>query len=197
MRTVSTTFVARASALSTPGSDSCRIRAHCSIRKFHRVRIWDRNVDKASRLAQTLDDILPAVEAAAGIEAAVGDADLVSSASPADAPPILGAWLSPGTHLDLKGGFTPDIRETDNDAVCRCTVFVDQRDGAAADAVDIADPLAREILGKDGVAADLFDLCRGRHPGRQQSQETTLFKSNGTGLEDLAAARLAFESSTG
>ena len=175
------TYLARKDAtemlvLGTSSMAPFLIRAHCSIREFRRVRIWDRDIDEASRLAQTLDDIPSAVEAVAGIEAAVADADLVSWAIRANPPSIRGAWLSPGTHLDLVGGVSPDISESD-DVVCRCTVFVDERDH------------------EDGIAADLFDLCRGRHPGRRQSQEITLFKSSGTALEDLAAARLAFESS--
>ena len=42
------------------------------------------------------------------------------------------------------------------------------------------------------VVADLFDLCRGTDPGRRGADEITLFKSVGTALEDLAAARLVW-----
>ena len=42
------------------------------------------------------------------------------------------------------------------------------------------------------IAGDLFGLVRGTCDGRQSADEITLFKSVGTALEDLAAAKLAF-----
>jgi ornithine cyclodeaminase len=92
----------------------------------------------------------------------------------------------------LVGGFTPAMREADDEAVRRASVFVDTRAGAMAEAGDIAAPLANGTLAADGVRADLFDLARGVHPGRKSSGEITLFKSVGAALEDLAAAALAY-----
>jgi ornithine cyclodeaminase len=45
----------------------------------------------------------------------------------------------------------------------------------------------------DAIRGDLYDLARGRVPGRTSRDEITLFKSVGCALEDLAAAQLAFE----
>ncbi len=42
------------------------------------------------------------------------------------------------------------------------------------------------------MKADLFDLCRGTHPGRVSAGEITMFKSVGTAIEDLAAAMLVW-----
>ena len=39
----------------------------------------------------------------------------------------------------------------------------------------------------------LADLAAKRHPGRRTPDEITLFKSVGSALEDLCAARLVFE----
>jgi len=106
---------------------------------------------------------------------------------------VKGDWLQPGQHLDLVGGFRPHMRETDDDAVKRCRLFVDTRSGACKESGDIADPLKRGIITAEDINADLFDLCRGHHQGRDTAQEITLFKSVGTALEDLAAARLVFD----
>jgi ornithine cyclodeaminase len=82
------------------------------------------------------------------------------------------------------------MREADDEAVRRSRVFVDTP-AAFEEAGDVVQPIARGLLRKEDVA-DLFDLVRGRRPGRENDEQITLFKSVGAALEDLAAARLAF-----
>jgi ornithine cyclodeaminase len=106
---------------------------------------------------------------------------------------ICGAWLASGAHLDLVGGFKPSMREADDEAVMRATVYVDTRAGALKEAGDIADPLRRGILSASDIAGDLFDLCRGTAAGRHAAGEITLFKSVGSAVEDLAAAMLLWK----
>ena len=106
-------------------------------------------------------------------------------------PLVRGEWLRPGTHLDLIGGFTPAMREADDEAVRRSRVFIDT-DAALAEAGDLIDPIAHGVLRREDIAGNLFTLCRGETPGRRDAQEITLFKSVGSALEDLAAAALAY-----
>ncbi len=105
-----------------------------------------------------------------------------------------GAWLKPGAHLDLVGAYTPAMRECDDAAVTRASLFVDTRTGGLKEAGDIVDPIRRGVIREADVQADLFDLCRGRHAGRSGRDEITLFKSVGTAIEDLAAAILVWRS---
>jgi len=169
------------------------VRAHCAVRPIKRIAIWGRNPEHARALASKLDLAGVAVEAAGNLEQAAGAADIVSCATLATAPLIRGAWLRPGQHLDLVGGFTPAMRETDDDAVRRAAVYVDTRAGAMKEAGDIVQPLASGALNPAAIMGDLFDLCRGTSPGRTGAETITLFKSVGTALEDLAAAQLVAE----
>jgi ornithine cyclodeaminase len=166
-------------------------RAHYALRpQLARVRVWGRRADAAQTLAQLLrDDGLPA-EAAADLETAVRDAHIVSCATTATAPIVHGAWLAPGTHLDLVGGFTRAMREVDDAAVARARIFVDTYAGALAEAGDLVSPLARGVIARTQIEAELAELVRGEKPGRRGGDEITLFKSVGTALEDLAAAEL-------
>lgn len=167
------------------------IAAHAAVRPIREVRIWGRSAEKARALAAPLDRPGLRVQAAPDLEAAVRGAAIVSCATLAETPLLQGAWLRPGTHVDLVGGFTPAMREADDEAVRRARVFVDTP-AALAEAGDVVQPMASGILRKEDVA-DLFDLTRGAHPGRESDAEITLFKSVGAALEDLAAAGLAFE----
>ena len=130
---------------------------------------------------------------ATDLEAAVGEADIVSCATLANDPIIRGEWLRPGVHLDLIGGFTPGMREADDECIRRATVFCDTREGAIVEGGDLVQPLQSGVLKMDDIAADLYDLCRDRHPGRRSDDEITMHKATGAALEDLAAALLAYE----
>jgi ornithine cyclodeaminase len=165
-------------------------RAHCHERKVTRLRVWGRNGVGAQTLAQMLrDEGLPA-QAVDDLEQAVREADIVSCATTATAPVVHGAWLPPGCHLDLVGGFRRSMREADDAAVARSRVYVDTYAGALAEAADIVEPLERGVIARGDVLGELAELVRGDVPGRTSAAEITLFKSVGTAVEDLAAARL-------
>ncbi|ROR34228.1 ornithine cyclodeaminase family protein [Inmirania thermothiophila] len=168
-------------------------RAHAAVRPIRRIAVWGRRAERARTLAAQLAAALPgvAVEAAPELAAAVAEADIVTCATLATEPLVRGAWLRPGAHLDLVGGFTPAMREADDEAVRRARLFVDTREGALREAGDLVQPLRAGVIAETDVRGDLFALCRGEARGRTGADEITLFKSVGCALEDLAAAELA------
>jgi alanine dehydrogenase len=168
------------------------IAAHAAVRPIGRVTLWNRTRRRAEELAADLGRRGLTIAVADDLESAVRTADIISCATLAREPLVRGAWLKPGAHIDLVGGFTPDMREADDEAVRRARVYVDTRAGACEEAGDIVDPIRRGIIGESDVRGDLFDLCRGNARGRQSASEITLFKSVGSALEDLAAAMLVW-----
>jgi ornithine cyclodeaminase/alanine dehydrogenase-like protein (mu-crystallin family) len=164
--------------------------AHCTTRPIERISVWGRSHPAAIRTAKTLaSQGLPA-EPVANLAGALADADIVSCATTAHEPIVRGALVRNGTHIDLVGAFTPQMRESDDDIVARAELFVDTFAGALKEAGDLVQPLLRGVITRDRVRAELADLVRGRHPGRRTHEEVTLFKSVGTALEDLCAAKL-------
>ncbi len=167
------------------------IAAHCAMRPITRVLWWNRR-------AEALDPVplraagLP-VEVVTDLAAATRSADIVSTATRATAPIIEGAWLKPGSHLDLVGGYLPEMREADDAAFRRASRhYVDARLTTVGVAGDICEPLATSLTSEDALI-DMFQLNRAERPGRQNDQEITWFKSGGGGHEDLAVAQYLYE----
>ena len=173
----------------------CLIRAHAAVRPVREIALWNRNAEKARALAASLRDEGLAVTATDDLETAVREADIVSCATISATPIVLGAWLKPGTHVDLVGAFRPDLRETDDEVMRRGRVFVDTRPGGFAEAGDVVQALQSGALREQDVAADLFELASGSKGGRRSADDITVFKSVGTAIEDLAAAILLYEAS--
>jgi alanine dehydrogenase len=178
------------------------IRVHAKVRPIQEVAIWGRRLEQAEGLARELNRSLPAalgraisVRAVADRQQAVANADIVSCATLSKTPLVEGAWLREGQHVDLVGAYTPQMRESDDNAVWRARVYVDTRAGALKEAGDITQPIANGTIDEDDVIGDLFGLARQQQTGRLAGDATsiTLFKSVGAALEDLAAAELAVE----
>lgn len=168
-------------------------RAHCAMRPIAKLLLWGRSAERAQALAAQLrGEGLPA-QALADLASGLAHADIVSCATTATEPIVRGALLRRGTHVDLVGGFTPQMREGDDELIARAGIFVDSYAGALSEAGDLVQPLARGIISRERVRAELAELVSGAHPGRQGQEEITLFKSVGTALEDLCAARLVLE----
>ena len=167
--------------------------AYAGTRSLDRLTVWGRDTGKARTLVARRAESGIAAEATADLAAAAATADIVSTSTLSVEPLIEGAWLKPGTHLDLVGGFRPDMREADDAVVRRASVFVDTMEGATKEAGDIVQPIENGSLKRSDIEADLFALVRGAHAGRESPAEITMFKSVGASLEDLAGAILAYE----
>ncbi|WP_253443201.1 ornithine cyclodeaminase family protein [Halomonas sp. Y3] len=168
------------------------IEAHAAVRPIRRVRIWGRSAEKAEALAAEYAERFE-TSAVGDLEAATREADIVSCVTLSTAPLIRGAWLTPGTHLDLIGAFRPSMRETDADCLARSEVFVDTYAGARGEAGDILQAMEEGAFSFDAIRAELAELLRAEKSGRSSPEAITLFKSVGASLEDLAAAIEAWE----
>lgn len=170
------------------------VAAHLAVRPIRKVSIWGRSserIDAAVWATTASHDV--EVVGISDLDAALASADIVSAATLSIDPLIRGAHLKSGAHVDLVGAFKPTMRESDDDAIRRSSVFVDTRDGCMTEGGDIVQPLQSGVLATTDVKADLYELSRRLHPGRVSNNEITLFKSVGAALEDLAGAVLAFE----
>ncbi|MDO9217235.1 MAG: ornithine cyclodeaminase family protein, partial [Lacisediminimonas sp.] len=88
--------------------------AHCAQRGIERVLVWGRQADRArASLAHIRDLGLPAgveLDIASDLPQAVATADIITAATTSTVPILQRGWIRPGTHIDLVGGFKPDMR---------------------------------------------------------------------------------------
>lgn len=164
--------------------------AYAAIRPIARALVWNVRRPGAERLAATLRDCGIDAQVADDLPGACAAADIITCATLSRAPLIQGDWLHPGAHVDLIGGFTPAMREADDECFRRAQVFIDTP-AALAEAGDLIEPIRASVLRRESIPG-LAQLCRGEHPGRRNPDDITLFKSVGSALEDLAAAALAY-----
>lgn len=171
--------------------------AHCIAHPIETITVWGRDPEKSQHTLSTLAQAgLPEdihLQLAHELSAATMQADIICCATTSKVPLVRLSCVKPGTHIDLVGGFRPDMREADDELIAGARIFVDTFDGALAEAGDLVQPLNAGRISRDHILAELADLATGRHQGRRNGEEITVFKSVGTAIEDLCAARLAWK----
>ena len=148
-----------------------------------RFTVWTRSRTGARALA----DAVPGITVADDLRVAVGQADIICTATMATAPVIIGDWLRPGQHLDLIGAYTPAMREVDDTAMARARVFVDSRATTVHHIGELIDPIRSGAITEADVIADFYDLASGCF-SRETSDEITIAKNGGGAHLDLMTA---------
>lgn len=168
--------------------------AHSSVRPIRQVQVWARNADRGWKAVERVRRELPGIEVelAKDLESVVGWGDIVCSATRSTEPMIEGAWLRDGAHVDLVGGYRPDMREMNTDGIARSRIFVDTVDGALAEAGDLITPLRKGRISRDAILGDLTSLASSQLH-RRDGHEITLFKSVGTAMADLVVGTAAWK----
>jgi len=171
--------------------------AHCQARDIQRVMVWGRSERKAQETIERIKQAgLPdhvSIDTELVLAAACAGADIICCATTSTQPLLRAEWVKPGTHIDLVGGFRPNMREADDALMSTAALFVDTLEGTLAEAGDLVQPIQAGLLQATDIRADLSALARASHPGRQSAEQITLFKSVGSALADLAAAGLVQE----
>jgi len=150
------------------------------VRRFEEIRVWSPTKEHARQFGEEIGG------KAVSAEEAVRDANVVVTVTSSKTPVLKGSWLKPGCHVNAVGACRPDWRELD-DAVMANAVFVDSREGALKESGDV-------ILSGAKIYAELGEALAGKIPPR--ANETTIFKSLGMAVEDIAAAMLVYRSAT-
>jgi ornithine cyclodeaminase/alanine dehydrogenase-like protein (mu-crystallin family) len=196
---VATDALARpdAGVLALLGSGA-QARAHLAalalVRELREVRVWSRDPDHARALASAVGR--PVVQAGSVAEAVHG-ADLICTTTSSPLPLLEAGMVAAGAHVNAVGAVFPDRRELAGDLVGRAGVFVDSRESALVEAGDLLSAMREGHFAASDIRAEIGEVLLGRHPGRRDDDEVTVFESLGLAVEDVMAAQHVCERAAG
>jgi ornithine cyclodeaminase/alanine dehydrogenase-like protein (mu-crystallin family) len=171
-----------------------QLEAVCCVRSISRARVFDPDRAVADRFAAAMSERLNLpIEAFDTVVTTLADADVICTATTSTHPVFEDYQVSPGTHINAVGSYQPDKREIPSATVCRARVVVDHRPSALEEAGDLLMPWRQGLIADSHFSTELGEVLLGRSPGRSSSEEVTLFKSVGLGIQDLCAAARALE----
>jgi len=165
------------------------LQAMRAVRPLRRVRVFSVPAESAARFAERESRLTGlTVEVADTAEQAVAGADLICTTTTASEPVVLGAWVSPGAHINAVGAYTAATRELDSALVAGARLYADRRESLLSESGEFLIPKGEGLFGDEHIVGEIGEVLTGKAPARTSPDEITLFKSLGIAIEDLAAA---------
>jgi alanine dehydrogenase len=169
------------------------IQALTRVRELEKIKLYSPSGTSADALKKELATQLDvAVEVAESPEATVRDADLVVPVTPAKEPVLKREWLKSGVHINAVGSHRPDLREIDGATLAGAKLLVDSREAIMTECGDILLAMQEGSLDKQSILSEIGEVLAGLKPGRETTDELTLYKSVGIAIQDVAAANLVY-----
>jgi ornithine cyclodeaminase len=164
-------------------------RAISKVRNLESITIWGRSPERARAFAERMKaELTLPVTRAGNVEEAVAKADIVCTVTSASEPILKGAWVRPGTHLNLVGSSHAGPVEVDSELVVRSRFIADSREGVLAQGAEFLRAKAAGLIGDDHIVAEIGQVLAGAIQGRRSPEEITVYKSLGHVVQDLSTA---------
>ncbi len=171
-----------------------QLQAVAAVRSLRSVKVVARRPESARAFVAAEQPVCGfSLEAVDTVEAAVRDADIVVTLTNAREPVLRREWIAPGVHINAVGSSTPSHCEIDAALMGHASLFVDRRESTLNESGDYLNAARAGSVTPESLLAEIGELIVGKHPGRANAEEVTLFKSLGTALEDVATARVLYQ----
>lgn len=166
-----------------------QIAAITKVREIKEIFVYDILGEKIENLARILEKEKIEIKKASLEEAA--SQDIVATVTPAREPILKREWILPGAHINAVGADAPGKEELEPQVLKGAKIFVDNWEQASHSG-EINVPLAKGIISKNDIFAELGEVVAGKKPGRENAQEITIFDSTGLAIQDLYTGNLIY-----
>ena len=158
------------------------------------IKAFSRNQERREEFARRMADAMGVeVSAAATNEEAVRDCDIILCIASTTEPVVQGAWLKDGSTVIGAGPTSWRDREVDEATIARAgKIIVDSTEQAAIEAGDLCSAVDKGIIQWSKVH-ELRHVVSGAVTGRDNKDQVVYAKIMGTGVADVAAAKLAYD----
>jgi len=165
-----------------------QVRALREVLNFERIRVFGRSAAQAALYRQEMEPELKcAIEICDTPEAAINDADIIITATPAGEPIVEKAWVRPGAHIIAVGADMEGKQELDAALFQGAKIVVDNRSQCMTRG-ETQNALRRGLIRQDEIHCEIGEILLGQKPGRENDTEITIFDTTGMAVQDNVTA---------
>lgn len=174
---------------------SSHLEAINTIRPLEKVFVYDLSKERSQQFAETMQKKYPAIEFLSGetLEETVNQAEIICTLTSSKAAFLKKEWISPGTHINAIGTFTPETREITSELMEVSAIYVDDYEAALKESGDLLIPMAEGRLSKSDILGSLSELVSGKTLLENQGKIITIFDAVGLAIEDLCCAEYIYQ----
>ena len=171
-----------------------QLEALTKIRTIKKIKVYSRTPERREAFAKSMADSLGVeVLATTNNRDVVAGSDIVVCIAATTEPVVEGSWLESGTTLIGAGPTSWRHREVDDATLARADkVFVDSAEQAPLEVGDMASAVDRGVFQWNRLL-ELRHAVAGTVSGRDNRDQIIYAKLMGTGVADVAAAKLAYD----
>jgi len=158
------------------------------VRSIDRVMAYDVRVERAAHFAHDMTRQLGVdVLAVDDLRAAARQTTIWVTCTPARRWFLGREHVAPGAFVAAVGADNPDKQEIEPELLANSAVVADVLEQCATIG-DLHHAIARGVMRREDVRAELADVVSGHASVRRTPEEVVVFDSTGTALQDVAAA---------
>src|SRR5215208_1422870 len=170
-----------------------QLKSLAQVLRLDRVYAYDQVGALSGRFADEMSEALGLeVIPVTDLPGAAGGSDVCVTCTTSRLPFLKWEHVRAGAFVAAVGADNPLKQELDPGLMAANKVVVDILEQCAAIG-DLHHAIEAGVMGKSDVYAELGGIVAGRIPGRTSEEETFIFDSTGTALQDVAAARVVYE----
>ncbi len=169
-----------------------QLKAIMLVRKIKKITIWARDISKANHFISTLHDLNLEITSSNSCEELANNSEIIVTTTPSKSPLLDYNWIRKGTHITAMGSDAEHKNELDPKMIKLCDKYISDYQSQTSVLGELHHAIQKNIISSNTKFADLGDVIMNPKLGRNNKDDITICDLTGTGVQDTAIARHAY-----
>jgi len=166
----------------------------CLVRNIAYVNIWGRDESKIDKYIEDMKNFKNCkFVKCSSVESAVKESEIIITTTPSNFPIIQHQWLQSGQHITAMGSDAEHKNELDPEIILRCNCYIPDNLDQTRILGELNHAINKKIIDKDKKFTELGKIISNPILGRKTENDITVCDLTGTGVQDTAIARYAYD----
>ena len=166
----------------------------CLVRNITHVNIWGRDESKIDKYIEDMKIFREfKLVKCSSVESAVKESEIIITTTPSNSPLIQNQWLQSGQHITAMGSDAEHKNELYPEIILSCNCYVPDNLDQTRILGELNHAITKKIIDKDKKFTELGEIIKNPSSGRKTENDITVCDLTGTGVQDTAIARYAFD----
>jgi len=171
-----------------------QLQAIMLVRKINKIIVWTRNETKANQFIEGFKnlDLDLDLHIASSCKELASLSEIIVTTTPSKKPLLEFDWINKGTHITAMGSDAEQKNELDPYMLKHCDQYVPDNQLQTSVLGELHHALKQNIISSKEKFNDLGDIINNPSLGRKNKEDITICDLTGTGVQDTAIARFAY-----